>query len=102
MAKRPAEILEIKDGLVSLQNGLQEGRADKHETLVSVRSDRHELETNLASLEKEQAKIAARLACVNVQPAGSVRLVSGRFIWPVNGTFTSTFVFSWGRLLAVI
>ena len=70
VAKRAAEIREIKDGLVSRQNGLQEVRADKHQSLVSVRSDRHELETNLASLEKEQAKIAARLAGVNVQPAG--------------------------------
>ena len=70
VAKRAAEIREIKDGLVSRQDGLQEVRADKHQTLVSVRSDRHELETHLASLEKEQAKIAARLAGVNVQPAG--------------------------------
>ncbi|MEZ0293270.1 MAG: murein hydrolase activator EnvC [Solirubrobacteraceae bacterium] len=102
VAKRAAEIREIKDGLVSRQNGLQEVRADKHQTLVSVRSDRHELETNLASLEKEQAKIAARLAGVNVQPAGSVRHGSGRFIWPVNGTFTSPFGYRWGRLHAGI
>ena len=102
VAKRAAEIREIKDGLVSRQNGLQEVRADKHQTLVSVRSDRHELETNLASLEKEQAKIAARLAGVNVQPAGAVRHGSGRFIWPVNGTFTSPFGYRWGRLHAGI
>ena len=102
VAKRAAEIREIKDGLVSRQNGLQEVRADKHQTLVSVRSDRHELETHLASLEKEQAKIAARLAGVNVQPAGAVRHGSGRFIWPVNGTFTSPFGYRWGRLHAGI
>ena len=102
VAKRAAEIREIKDGLVSRQNGLQEVRADKHQTLVSVRSDRHELETHLASLEKEQAKIAARLAGVNVQPAGTVRHGSGRFIWPVNGTFTSPFGYRWGRLHAGI
>ena len=102
VAKRAAEIREIKDGLVSRQDGLQEVRADKHQTLVSVRSDRHELETHLASLEKEQAKIAARLAGVNVQPAGAVRQGSGRFIWPVNGTFTSPFGYRWGRLHAGI
>ena len=102
VAKRAAEIREIKDGLVSRQDGLQAVRADKHQTLVSVRSDRHELETHLASLEKEQAKIAARLAGVNVQPAGAVRQGSGRFIWPVNGTFTSPFGYRWGRLHAGI
>jgi len=102
VAKRAAEIREIKDGLVSRQDGLQEVRADKHQTLVSVRSDRHELETHLASLEKEQAKIAARLAGVNVQPAGPVKQGSGRFIWPVNGTFTSPFGYRWGRLHAGI
>ena len=77
-------------------------RADKHQTLVSVRSDRHELEDDLASLEKEQAKIAARLAGVNVQPAGPVKHGSGRFIWPVNGTITSPFGYRWGRLHAGI
>jgi len=102
VAKRAAEIREIKDGLVTRQDGLEAVRSDKRQSLVSVRSDRHELETNLASLEKEQAKIAARLAGVNVQPAGAVRKGSGRFIWPVNGTFTSPFGYRWGRLHAGI
>ncbi len=102
VAKRAAEIREIKDGLVTRQDGLESVRSDKRQSLVSVRSDRHELETHLASLEKEQAKIAARLAGVSVQPAGPVKQGSGRFIWPVNGTFTSPFGYRWGRLHAGI
>jgi murein DD-endopeptidase MepM/ murein hydrolase activator NlpD len=102
VAGRAAEIREIKDGLVTRQQGLQDVRSSKHQALVSTRADRNELEDHLASLEKEQAKITARLAGVNVQPAGAVRHGSGRFIWPVNGTFTSPFGYRWGRLHAGI
>jgi murein DD-endopeptidase MepM/ murein hydrolase activator NlpD len=34
--------------------------------------------------------------------AGPIRRGSGRFIWPVNGTFTSPFGMRWGRLHAGI
>ncbi len=102
VARRAAQIREIKDGLVGRQQGLQEVRSSRNQALVSTRADRRELEDHLASLQKEQAEIAARLAGVNVQDAGPVKQGSGRFIWPVSGTFTSPFGYRWGRLHAGI
>ena len=102
VARRHEQVTEVKDTLVSRQQQFAEVRAGKRTVLASTREDRHELEDHLASLEKEQAKIAARLARASGQPAGPVRQGSGRFIWPVNGTFTSPFGFRWGRLHAGI
>jgi murein DD-endopeptidase MepM/ murein hydrolase activator NlpD len=50
-------------------------------------------------MEKEQARIQGTL---NSGSAGPIRRGSGRFIWPVNGTFTSPFGMRWGRLHAGI
>ena len=69
-------------------------------SIVSTRADRRDLEDHLASLEKEQAKVQARLA--GGPPAGPIRQGSGAFVWPVNGTFTSPFGMRWGRLHAGI
>jgi murein DD-endopeptidase MepM/ murein hydrolase activator NlpD len=101
VARRHQEVVEVKDSLVDRREQFADVRATKHHALVSTREDRHALEGHLASLEKEQAKIAARLAGGGGS-TGPVRQGSGRFIWPVNGTFTSPFGMRWGRLHAGI
>jgi murein DD-endopeptidase MepM/ murein hydrolase activator NlpD len=100
VARRHQEVVEVKDNLVSQREQIADVRATKHQALVSTREDRRELEGHLAALEKEQAKIQARLA--GGPPAGPIRQGSGQFIWPVNGTFTSPFGYRWGRLHAGI
>jgi murein DD-endopeptidase MepM/ murein hydrolase activator NlpD len=100
VARRHQEVVEIKESLVVRRNEFQDVRADKHQALVSTRADRHELEDHLVSLEREQAKVQARLS--GGPPAGPIRQGSGAFIWPINGTFTSPFGMRWGRLHAGI
>ncbi len=100
VARRHQEVVEVKDNLIDRRAQYADVRATKNQALVSTRADRRELEGHLASLEKEQAKIQARLA--GGPPAGPVRQGSGQFIWPINGTFTSPFGYRWGRLHAGI
>jgi murein DD-endopeptidase MepM/ murein hydrolase activator NlpD len=100
VARRHQEVVEVKDTLIDRREQYAGVRATKNQALVSTRSDRRELEGHLAALEKEQAKIQARLA--GGPPAGPVRQGSGQFIWPINGTFTSPFGYRWGRLHAGI
>jgi murein DD-endopeptidase MepM/ murein hydrolase activator NlpD len=102
VARRHEEVVDIKETLVLRQDEYEGVRADKNQALVSTRQDRRELEDHLASLEKEQAKVAARLAGGGSVSAGPIRQGSGSMIWPVNGTFTSPFGMRWGRLHAGI
>jgi peptidoglycan DL-endopeptidase CwlO len=96
--RRALEVDAVKDRLVSQQGRIQDARAVKARALDVTRTKRRDLETHLAALEKEQAKVQARLA--GSAPAGPVRQGSGSFIWPVNGAFTSPFGMRWGRLHA--
>jgi len=100
VARRHQEVVDIKERLVTRQGEYRDVRADKNHALVSTRADRRDLEGHLAALEKEQAKIAARLAGGGSVTAGPIRQGSGSMIWPVNGTFTSPFGMRWGRLHA--
>jgi murein DD-endopeptidase MepM/ murein hydrolase activator NlpD len=102
VTRRHQEVVDIKEQLVLRQDEYQGVRADKNQALVSTRQDRRELEDHLVSLEKEQAKIAARLSGGGSIAAGPIRPGSGSMIWPVNGTFTSPFGMRWGRLHAGI
>jgi murein DD-endopeptidase MepM/ murein hydrolase activator NlpD len=100
--QRHQQVVEVKTTLVQRREQFADARATKHQALVSTREDRHALEDHLASLEREQAKITARLAGASGSSGGPIRQGSGRFIWPVNGTFTSPFGYRWGRLHAGI
>lgn len=105
VARRREEVVAIKERLVERRDEYQDVRSDKHQALVSTRADRRELEGHLAALEKEQAKVQARLAAAasaGGAPAGPIRQGSGSFIWPINGAFTSPFGIRWGRLHAGI
>jgi len=110
------EVAAIKGRLVDRRADYQAVKDRKLQSLVSTQTDRRELEGHLASLEREQASIQARLANAAgggsssssdssdggaaPVPAGPVQQGSGSMIWPVNGTFSSPFGMRWGRLHA--
>jgi len=62
---------------------------------------RHKAEENLAVLERQQAKIQAKLAGFG-GGGGTVRRGSGDLVWPVNASISSGFGYRWGRLHAGI
>jgi murein DD-endopeptidase MepM/ murein hydrolase activator NlpD len=98
VARRREEVAAIKNRLVDRSAQYQAVRADKRQALVATRADRKELEQHLVALEREEARVRARLAG-NVAP-GPIRRGSGRLIWPISGAFTSPFGMRWGRLHA--
>ena len=95
---RRNEVASVKLRLVSKQNAFAGARAERASTLRSVRGHKEELQEDLESLQKEQAKIEGVLQGA----PGPIRRGSGNMIWPVNGTFTSPFGQRWGRLHAGI
>jgi murein DD-endopeptidase MepM/ murein hydrolase activator NlpD len=98
VAERAAAVDAIKDRLVYQQGQYKGVRAVKARALASTRAQRQDLEGDLAALEKEQAKVLARLQ--SAQSGGPVRQGSGSMIWPVNGPIASPFGMRWGRLHA--
>jgi murein DD-endopeptidase MepM/ murein hydrolase activator NlpD len=93
-----AAVLADRNEVASIKIRLADARASKRATLGGVQERRSDLEGHLKALEKEQAKIQGALQGA----PGPIRRGSGRFIWPVNGTFTSPFGMRWGRLHAGI
>jgi peptidoglycan DL-endopeptidase CwlO len=102
VSQRRLEVLAIKNRLVDRRQGLESVRTDKRTALVSTRADRKELQGHLVALQKEEAKVRARLAGFSSTGAGPIRQGSGEMIWPTNGAFTSPFGPRWGRLHAGI
>lgn len=91
-------VLARRNAVASVKIDLAGARAEKAATLRNVRGERHESEEELAAMERQQARIRGELQ----GSAGPIRRGSGRFIWPMNGTFTSPFGMRWGRLHAGI
>ena len=77
------QIASAQNQLVSSRDQLASARADKRGALASVRGQRGVLEDDLASLEAEQARVAAALQ--GAPAPGPVKQGSGQLIWPVNG-----------------
>ena len=75
VARRREEVAAIKGRLVERSSQYRDVRSDKREALVATRADRKELEGHLVALEKEEARVRARLAG-NVAP-GPIRRGSG-------------------------
>ena len=103
--RRLREVAAIKGQLVDRRDDFASVRSRKQSVLSDTRTHRHSLEGDLRALEKEQARVLARIQAAQnpgAPPAGPIRQGSGTFIWPVNGTFTSPFGYRWGRLHAGI
>jgi murein DD-endopeptidase MepM/ murein hydrolase activator NlpD len=90
--KRRDEVAKVKMQLVGTRVGYQRTRQAKANVLGKVRSERKSLETHLAELQKESARVQAQLQPGAAGlPAGPIKGGSGRFIWPVNGPITAPF-----------
>jgi murein DD-endopeptidase MepM/ murein hydrolase activator NlpD len=104
--QRRNEIVAVKNELIGTRVGYDSTRDAKAAALRKVRTDRQQLESHVDELEAASRRIEAQLRAATAPggslPAGRIRQGSGRFIWPVNGTFTSPFGFRWGRLHAGI
>jgi murein DD-endopeptidase MepM/ murein hydrolase activator NlpD len=86
------EVSNVRVGLVDRRDRIQTARADKNRLLASSRDRRHDLEEDVAALQKQQAKIQAKLAGYSGPvTAGPVKPGQGGLIWPVNGPITSPF-----------
>ena len=96
-----AEVARVKGQLVERRDSYASARAGKSELLANTRADRHGLQEDLESLEREQAAVLARLQGPS-NVAGPIKQGSGSMIWPVNGSISSPFGMRWGRLHAGI
>ena len=98
---RVNEVAAVKGQLVDRRERYQSARADKSAILAHTRDVRQTMESDLASLEREQSAIQARLQGPSSSgAAGPIRQGSGNLIWPVNGSISSGFGMRWGRLHA--
>jgi murein DD-endopeptidase MepM/ murein hydrolase activator NlpD len=89
---RRDEIAQVKNQLIGTRVGYDNTRSDKQRALGKVRTERHALQEDLASIEAEQAKVQAALQrAAGAPPAGPIRHGSGQLIWPVNGPITGAF-----------
>ena len=96
---RANEQRAVRDRLVASQTQLASARAAKRRTLAVVESQERDLVHEEKSLERESAELAAK---IQASQGGATALPrasgSSGFIWPVNGTLTSTFGWRWGRM----
>jgi murein DD-endopeptidase MepM/ murein hydrolase activator NlpD len=98
---RRDELDKLRRGVVSTRLVYDDAKSEKAGALQLVRGQRKDLEGNLHALEKEQAKVRAKLARASGSaPAGSFSGTGGPLSMPVRGVFTSPFGYRWGRLHA--
>src|SRR3954469_205916 len=83
-----SQVVQVKGSLINRRDQFASVRADKATLLASTRNSRHALEEDVASLQKEQSAIIARLR-PSAPSAGPIQQGSGGMIWPVSGPITS-------------
>jgi murein DD-endopeptidase MepM/ murein hydrolase activator NlpD len=99
------EVLVVKNRIVGRRDDLAQARDGRAAILARVRTSRKHAQEDLASLEREQARVTGIVRNAGdggPNPAGPIRRGAGRFIWPVNGPVSSPFGQRWGRLHAGI
>lgn len=93
ITERRNAVARVRVDVQGKRNAVDRVRDAKQAVLGSVREHAHELNEDIEAMEREQAKIEARIRGAQgggSLPAGPIR-GGGRFIWPVNGTVTSGF-----------
>lgn len=89
---RRNQVAEVKGKLVDKQDGWAAVRSDKSAALDTVRTERKQLDGNLADLRAEQEKISGVLNSGGGSgSAGPAKQGSGSMVWPVDGPITSPF-----------
>jgi murein DD-endopeptidase MepM/ murein hydrolase activator NlpD len=91
----------VRDRLVADQTALASARADRHQSLVAVRSQEATDRKHVENLQAESAQLMARIQAAQARSSTggtpTVRSSSG-FIWPASGVVTSGFGWRWGRM----
>lgn len=95
---RRDEVASAKGQLADRRGDLSSARNSRQSTLAHVSSSRREDEEDLAAMQRSSNAVQGYLQ----QDAGPIKHGTGRFIYPINGTFTSPFGPRWGRLHAGI
>jgi murein DD-endopeptidase MepM/ murein hydrolase activator NlpD len=85
------QVESVKVDLVDRRDRFAAVRSEKAGLLANTRESRHALEGHVASLEKEQGAILARLRSSSSPAAGPIQHGSGGLIWPVSGPITGVF-----------
>lgn len=97
---RRNDVMRVRQTVSATDSSLRDARNDKRTLLSSVKEDRKHLEEDLSEMQAQQARISGALNTSIA--AGPIRQGTGRFVYPMNGTFTSPFGSRWGRLHAGI
>jgi murein DD-endopeptidase MepM/ murein hydrolase activator NlpD len=85
---RRNEIASVKGQIVNRRAGFDSVRDEKAGILQQTKSQRKNLQEDVAALQREQARVSGDLNSAADSP---IRKGSGRLIWPVNGPITSPF-----------
>jgi murein DD-endopeptidase MepM/ murein hydrolase activator NlpD len=98
-----AQVKQRRDQVAGAKNLLASRRGDlaaavgkRRGTLASVASSRRHDEEDLSAMQRSSNTVQGYLR----QNSGPIKHGTGRFIYPINGTFTSPFGYRWGRLHA--
>lgn len=96
--ERRDQVAGAKGLLASRRGDLASAVGSRKGTLASVAKSRRSDEEDLAAMQRSSATVQGYL---NGSP-GPIKHGTGRFIYPINGSFTSPFGMRWGRLHAGI
>ncbi len=96
--ERRNQVAGAKNLLASRRGELAGAVRNRRGTLASVSSSRRNDEEDLAAMQQSSGTVQGFLQ----QNAGPIKHGTGRFIYPINGSFTSPFGPRWGRLHAGI
>lgn len=96
--ERRDQVAGTKALLADRRGDLSAARSSRKSTLAGVASSRRHDEEDLAAMQQSSGQVQGFLQ----HSDGPIKHGTGRFIYPVNGTFTSPFGTRWGRLHAGI